>query len=417
VNPALYLQNDGNLVLYSAENNSLAPLWASGTNANRTTLSTCDAQSPSVILDGSSLGVGGCIRSPGGAYELIMQSDNNLVLYYEGTTNQGTALWDSNTTITGSSWCYLTMQTSGNLTMTNSNGLIWQSGVTAALGSVLVLQNDGNLVTYALSAAGYGYSTWATGTNGNLGDALTPGQLLTPGQYLQSPGGQYQLQMGSAGVLVLVEMMPYSSTATPTASYQCPIWTGPTSSYTTSSSFVTAPVPSSYSILQTDGNFVLYPPTAAGTAAVWASGSYGKSVGTITLQSDGNLVAYSPSGADVWSTGTNVNRGSVWCTGEILQGSDGSGPGIVNGDAGNGPFPSGDNFGQTITSLSGGASYLVPADDADRLQPGSLRWVQDMVLGHRRGVVQWLGSHPVRQLLRHPLEQRRGADRGTERRR
>lgn len=56
---------------------------------------------------------------------------------------------------------------------------------------------------------------------------------------------------------------------------------------------------------QTDGNLVLY----AGAQALWASNTYGRPVGHAIMQTDGNLVIYGPSNQFIWNTGT-VSPGS-----------------------------------------------------------------------------------------------------------
>jgi outer membrane protein assembly factor BamB len=70
---------------------------------------------------------------------------------------------------------------------------------------------------------------------------------------------------------------------------------------------------------QDDGNLVLYPYDQ--DRAVWASGTYGRSVGECVLQEDGNLVVYDREGRAVWATGTDgrpVIRLLVHDTGVLL---------------------------------------------------------------------------------------------------
>jgi hypothetical protein len=360
---SLVLQNDGNLVIYSfSVPGNPAPVWSTGTNGNRTDLTTCNSTSPSTLGAGSYLEPGACLLSPDHDYEVTMQADGNLVLYYEPS---GSALWASNTGVQGS---YATLQTDGNLIVNSSSGLHWDAG-SSAISSALALQDDGNLIVYGLSGAGAVFPAWSTGTQGNRGAELTPGQTLTSGQYLQSPNDQYQLQMGPDGVLVLVMMKPYPNDASPNGTYQCPIWTAPAQSISTSS-YVTTPVPSSYAVFQTTGNFVVYPPTStnAVSADIWQAGTYGKSVGSLVLQNDGNLVMYAPGGGSaIWSSGTNTNRGNIWCTGEVLQGSTSKATDLTNGN-GNGSSmnPATDDSTQTIWSLVGGTTFkLTMQGDCD----------------------------------------------------
>jgi hypothetical protein len=57
---------------------------------------------------------------------------------------------------------------------------------------------------------------------------------------------------------------------------------------------------------QSDGNLVLYD----GLAALWASGTSGKSVGVCIMQADGNLVIYDQSNRPIWASGTWRDPGS-----------------------------------------------------------------------------------------------------------
>jgi hypothetical protein len=83
----LYLQGDGNLVLYSPTR----AIWASNTVGSKAT-------------------------------KLVMQGDGNLVLY----TDQGRAVWNSGTAGRGSS--NLNIQPDGNMVVYSSSGATWASG-------------------------------------------------------------------------------------------------------------------------------------------------------------------------------------------------------------------------------------------------------------------------------------------------
>ena len=88
-----------------------------------------------------------------GRFNLVMQSDNNLVLYYGST-----ALWGSNTQFSGAA--YAIMQTDGNFVLYGEGGGgIWSSNTAGYPGAYLALQNDGNLVVYYGSSA-----LWSTKT-------------------------------------------------------------------------------------------------------------------------------------------------------------------------------------------------------------------------------------------------------------
>ncbi|HMS31035.1 MAG TPA: hypothetical protein PJ984_01430 [Candidatus Saccharibacteria bacterium] len=149
----LYLQKDGNLVIYS----NFMPTWSTNTSGS-------------------------------GATKLVMQHDGNLVLY----TASMKPVWASGTD--GNPGTYFVIQTDGNLVLYRTSGLpAWVSytignpdglsyinthlrtGLSALqpgqwLGSAdrqyqLIMQHDGNLVLYTASMK----PVWASGTDGNPG--------------------------------------------------------------------------------------------------------------------------------------------------------------------------------------------------------------------------------------------------------
>jgi hypothetical protein len=89
---------------------------------------------------------------------------------------------------------------------------------------------------------------------------------------------------------------------------------------------LTSPSGSCTLVYQDDGNLVLYRYDL--DHAVWASNTYGTSVGELALQTDGNLVLYNRDGHAVWATGTDgrpAARLSVRDEGTVvLQAVDGS---------------------------------------------------------------------------------------------
>jgi surface antigen len=119
-------------------------------------------------------------------------------------------------------------------------------------------------------------------TGPDLGSQLTDGATMTTDQYLQSPNGQYTLWMQDDGNLV-----EYNAAGTP-------LWDPPPPNATYGN-------PGDHAVLQSDGNFVVYPP-GAGVPALWASYTQGNPGDTLNLQNDGNLVIYSATGAPLWAT-------------------------------------------------------------------------------------------------------------------
>jgi cell wall-associated NlpC family hydrolase len=99
------------------------------------------------LYAGEDLRPGHKLRSPSGAFELIMQFDGNLVLY-----GPGGAHWHTFTH--GHHGSFVRMQGDGNFVMYAHYGThaLWNTGTHQRGGDRLLLQNDGNLVVY--TAAG-----------------------------------------------------------------------------------------------------------------------------------------------------------------------------------------------------------------------------------------------------------------------
>lgn len=105
------------------------------------------------LAGGQKLKAGQAIWSPNGSYELLMQTNGNLVEY-----GPSGAIWATATPASGN---HVTMQTDGNLVVYTSGGApLWQSGTGGNSGTfALRLQNDGNLVIYGVP----GGAIWSAG--------------------------------------------------------------------------------------------------------------------------------------------------------------------------------------------------------------------------------------------------------------
>ena len=217
----------------------------------------------SVLSPGQTLAAGGKLLSPDSHYQLIMQSDGNLVDY-----SWPRALWASNTA--GKSGADLEMQTDGNLVVyAPGHVAVWASNTAGHPGAYLVIQNDANMVVVSPS----GQPLWASGA---VDYELQPGQSLSPGWQIQSPDRNYRMVMQSDGNLVL--------------------YTGNTAKWASGTSVANSDLE-----MQSDGNLVIYAP---GHAAVWASNTAGKNGSVLFGQNDGNFVLYAPGNVAVWSTNT-----------------------------------------------------------------------------------------------------------------
>jgi hypothetical protein len=140
----LAIQDDGNMVVYSGTH----ALWASNTGGVPTEPTACGA-----IEANHGLTVGEGIASCNGEFTFILQSDGNLVLYRDQT-----ALWASHTV--SSDTRRLVMQGDGNLvSYTQAGKAVWNSKTNGHSGARLAVQDDGNVVIYVGSTA-----IWATGT-------------------------------------------------------------------------------------------------------------------------------------------------------------------------------------------------------------------------------------------------------------
>jgi len=121
-----------------------------------------DAVSSSLTTE-QSLGVEQRIVSDNGDYQLVLQSDGNLVLYGLKGRVPGGATWATGTDGQGGTMAVL--QRDGNFVLYGSRGRVpggalWASGTDGQDVVSLVMQNDGNLVLYRRD----GSATWATDT-------------------------------------------------------------------------------------------------------------------------------------------------------------------------------------------------------------------------------------------------------------
>ncbi len=143
---SLVMQTDGNLVIYNSNN---SPVWSTGTNQNI-------MNTPSTLTTGTRLTPGSDIMSPNGNYRAVMQSDGNFVIY-----SRAHALWGTSTD--GKGVAFIGVQSDGNVVIYSSSlHPLWASSTNGHNGSTLVMQDDGNLVIYDAN----NHPVWGSGTNG-----------------------------------------------------------------------------------------------------------------------------------------------------------------------------------------------------------------------------------------------------------
>jgi hypothetical protein len=155
---------------------------------------------PGSLASGQSLLPGEFLISPNYGYQLIYQTDGNLVLY----RGDGVALWTSNTG--GTTPGQAIMQADGNFVIYDSGGTpIFATGTANNPGATLALQSDGNAVIYNAGNPIYATGTssnypipsvqWQVSTNGganftDIGGATTPILSFTVG--IADNGNQYR---------------------------------------------------------------------------------------------------------------------------------------------------------------------------------------------------------------------------------
>src|SRR5260370_558806 len=264
------------------------------------------------------------------------------------------------------------MQAEGNLVVYVAGGRpVWASGTNGAPGSHLMVQNDGNVVVYRPdSTAVWATNTWVPTGPRAQGDQMLPGQVLNPGQSINSADGRFTFIYQNDGNLVLyrsgvplwasstngpedgvfvmqagANRAPYLSKGNPVVASDTSgsprshligqnvgkggvygadnmaIWA--TNPWVTVGRAAKADQMQPGQVLnpgqgitsadgrfnfvyQNDGNLVLY----RSGAPLWASSTNGRGVGVCIMQTDGNLVLYTPGGHALWASGTSGSPGS-----------------------------------------------------------------------------------------------------------
>lgn len=106
---------------------------------------SCSGIAGITLKSGAVMPVGTSIESPNKRYQLIYQTDGNLVVYELLPTKK--AVWAAGTM--GANPGKVTMQADGNLVVSRADGAVaWSSKTGGNTGAVLSLQNDNNLVVY-----------------------------------------------------------------------------------------------------------------------------------------------------------------------------------------------------------------------------------------------------------------------------
>jgi hypothetical protein len=259
------VQDDANGVLYRPDGRV--------TFATNTIITVAQGN---LMRPGEVLYPGQFIRSSSGVYTFVLQTDGNLVLY----VSQGVPLWASNTNGRPVAACI--MQTDGSLVVLEPGRKVdWTSNTSNNPGSYFTIQNDGNGVVYKPGNV----AIWATHTRviptGPVarGNSMNPGDVLFPGQSIQSLNGKYTFTMQSDGDLYLYG--PEGAV----------LWT--------SKNGVHKPV--AVCIFQADGDLVLYNNVMQ---VLWRTNTSNNPQSRLVVLDNGDTVITRPDGSVAWSTNT-----------------------------------------------------------------------------------------------------------------
>ncbi|MEV0828015.1 hypothetical protein [Nonomuraea rubra] len=210
------------------------------------------------LLSGQSL------TSVGGRFKLVQQSQGNLV-FYDGTK----ALWTSPTA--GNPGAKATMQKEGNLVIYSaSNKALWSTPTAGNPGAYLLLpKQSGNLVIYSKDNK----PLWSS--KAYLGGKLPSGDVLRPGQSIQSANGRYKLIQQEEGNAVLYDG-------------QRSLFTTPTAGH-----------PGARSIMQAEGNWVV---VDRNNKALWSTKTAGNPGAWLAVSNDGRVIIYSKDNKPLWTS-------------------------------------------------------------------------------------------------------------------
>ncbi len=199
---SIYMQDDGNLVLYIFK-------WQAGTYATPSPgpFPAASCSVGSYLMVNQRLNANQCIVSPHGQYLLYMAPDGNFYIY-DLAHNTGT--WGPGAY--GHPGAFAMLQSDGNFLVFDANGVVlWSSGTYGTNADRLNMEDDGRIIIYK--------SAWNSGTSdgqfygtaiahpgcdvGNSGLGSTG--VLGTGSCLVSPNGRFELLMQGDGNLVIYD--------------------------------------------------------------------------------------------------------------------------------------------------------------------------------------------------------------------
>ncbi len=174
----LVMQSDGDLVMYDARDRAL---WSTRTEGHPNALAVMQSDGNFVVYSSSSKALWWSHTEGHNGAWLAVQANANLVVY-----GPNGPLWASGSVDTEllageylkNGWylespdrlCHLVMQRDNNLVLYSAAGKpLWDTGTHKATSATAVMQGDGNFVVYS----GDGRALWASGTSGHEGAELT----------------------------------------------------------------------------------------------------------------------------------------------------------------------------------------------------------------------------------------------------
>lgn len=147
------------------------------------------------LAQGERLNSGESIYSSNGKYQLILQTDGNLVIYDENHTS----IWATNMATYGKG-DHLDVQFDGNLVVYDKDHKpLWSTGTYKSKVVKLILTDNGNLILFDWTPQNT-IAVWTS--KEGLKDYIAPNEYLYPGQVIYSKNGKYQLELGYNGNLV-----------------------------------------------------------------------------------------------------------------------------------------------------------------------------------------------------------------------
>jgi hypothetical protein len=112
------------------------------------TTSNPDTSTPAatILSSGQTMNPGDYLVSPNGTYQLIFQTDGNLVLYQGSAGSYTNAVWSTSTQGKGATT--VVMQTDGNCVLYVGTAAAWATNTAGNPGAYLAVQDSGILTVY-----------------------------------------------------------------------------------------------------------------------------------------------------------------------------------------------------------------------------------------------------------------------------